>query len=122
MIIERQDYELKHGHEAEEIITLALYIHDIENIYMKEEENYVKKMSNMFSKNWQEVCLGEKVISETIDLCTDDTKQQMSKELFHIVHMQIRLVLLETRINYKSQLYLYNFLQRAYSEVCLFSG
>ena len=68
MIIERQDYELKHAHEAEEIITLALYIHDIENIYMKEEENYVKKMSNMFSKNWQEVCLGEKVISETIEL------------------------------------------------------
>ena len=100
MIIERQDYELKHGHEAEEIITLALYIHDIENIYMKEEENYVKKMSNMFSKNWQEVCLGEKVISETIDLCTDDTKQQMSKELFHVVHMQIRLVLLETKIHY----------------------
>ena len=102
MIIERQDYELKHGHEAEEIITLALYIHDI---YMKEEENYVKKMSNMFSKNWQEVCLGEKVISETIELCTDDKKQQMSKELFHVVHMQIRIVLFETRIYY---FYLYD--------------
>ena len=96
MIVERQDYDydLKHGHEAEETITLALNIHDIENIYRKEEENYVKKMSNMFSKNWQEVCLGEKVISETIELCTYDTKQQMSKELFQVVHMQIRLVLL----------------------------
>ena len=74
---------------------MALNIHDIEIIYMKEEENYVKKMSNMFSKNWQEVCLGEKVISETIELCTDDTKQQMSKELFQVVHRQIRFVLLE---------------------------
>ena len=77
-------------------------------------------MSKMFSKNWQEVCLGEEVISETIELCKDDTKKQMPKELFHIVHMQIRFVLLEKRITYKSNSY--DLLQRAYSEVCLFSG
>ena len=92
MIVEREDYELKHLSKSEEIITIALNIHDIENIYMREEENYVKKMTNMFVNNWQEVCLGEKVVSETIDLCKDDTKQQMSKELFLVVHRQIRLV------------------------------
>ena len=68
MIVERQDYKYDLKHEAEETITLALNIQDIENIYIKEDENYVMKMSNMFSKNWQEVCLGEKVISETIEL------------------------------------------------------
>ena len=60
MIVERQDYDPKNSNETEEIITFALHIHDIENIYAMEEENYVNKMTKMFSENWQEVCLGEK--------------------------------------------------------------
>ena len=122
MIVEREDYELKHLGKTEEVITIALNIHDIENIYMKEEENYVEKMTNMFVNNWQEVCLGEKVVSETIDLCKDDTKQQMSKELFLVVHRQIRLVGFKIMIILQINQNLYNLLQRAYSAVCLLSG
>ena len=61
-------------------------------MYVIEEENFVKKMTNMFSGKWQEVSLGENVISETIDLWKYDSKKEMSKNLFHAVNMQIRLV------------------------------
>ena len=122
MIVERENYELKHLSKSEEIITIALNIHDIENIYMREEENYVKKMTNMFVNNWQEVCLGEKVVSETIDLCKDDTKQQMSKELFLVVHRQIRLVGFKIIIILQINQNLSYLLQRVYSAVWLLSG
>ena len=85
---------MKVNNETEEIINFALCICDIENMYLREEENYVKKMTNMFSGNWQEVSLGEKVISETIDLWKYVSKNEMSKDLFHAVNMQIRLVVL----------------------------
>ena len=85
---------MKVNNETEEIINFALCICDIENMYLSEEENYVKKMTNMSSWNWQEISLGEKSISETIDLWKYVSKKEMSKDLFHAVNMQIRLVVL----------------------------
>ena len=79
-------------------------------------------MTNMFMNNWQEVCLGEKIVSETIDLCKDDTKQQMSKELFLVVHRQIRLVGFKIMIILQINQNLSNLLQRAYSAVHLLCG
>ena len=93
MIVKRKDYDTKSEkniHKEEEIITIAFNIREIENVYAREEKNYVEKIRNTFNENWQGVSLGEKVISETIELCKDEKKQEMSKELFQAVHMQIR--------------------------------
>ena len=93
MIVKRKDYDTKSEkniRKEEEIITIAFNIREIENVYAREEKNYVEKIRNTFNENWQGVSLGEKVISETIELCKDEKKQEMSKELFQAVHMQIR--------------------------------
>ena len=62
-------------------------------MYAKEEENYVRNIANMFDKSWNEVSLGENLISATIELCGDrsnELKSQISQQLFQAVHMQIR--------------------------------
>ena len=86
----KSDYSFDNNHKGEEIITIAFNIREIENMYLREEKNYMDKIRNTFNETWQGVSLGEKVISETIELCKDEKKQQMSKELFQAVHMQIR--------------------------------
>ena len=78
------------AHEDEdETITIALNIHELENMYLQEEEKYIQKICNIFSETWHEVSLGEKVISQTIDFFKDGSKS-ISNEIFQIVHMQIR--------------------------------
>jgi hypothetical protein len=89
VIIERKDCELIAYEDEDETITIALNIHELENMYLQEEEKYIQKISNLFSEAWQEVSLGEKVISQTIDFFKDESKT-ISNEIFQIVHMQIR--------------------------------
>ena len=75
-------------------MTIALNIKEIENVYAREEENYVKKLYNMFNETWQEVSLGENSISNTVDLHKDGAWNpngaHISQQLFREVHMQIR--------------------------------
>ena len=94
MIVSNKD--VKRQQREEEIMTIAINIKEIENVYAREEENYVKKLSNMFDETWQEVSLGENLISKTIELHKDGAWNpngaQISQQLFHEVHMQIRQV------------------------------
>ena len=49
VIVHTQSYEEKSHHEPEEIIcSVVLTIHEIENMYLQEEENYVKQLTSMF--------------------------------------------------------------------------
>ena len=89
MIIERKNYELMANKDEDETISIALNLHELENMYLQEEENYTQKMFNIFCETWHEVSLGEKVISETIDFFKDGSNG-ISNEIFQIVHMQIR--------------------------------
>ena len=68
-------------------------INEIENIYLKEEENYVNKLTNMFMENWQSVSvLREKhILSEMIGLLNDQ-KHPISKEIYHLTRKQTRSV------------------------------
>ena len=86
--------DIKRQRREEEIMTIVLNIKEIENVYAREEENYVKKLYNMFNETWQEVSLGENSISNTVDLHKDGAWNpngaQISQQLFREVHMQIR--------------------------------
>ena len=95
MIVKRKDYDTKSEkqHKEDEIITIAFNIREIENMYAREEKNYVEKIKNTFNENCQSVCLGEKVISEMIEIFKGEKKQQMSIELFQAFHKQIRSAL-----------------------------
>ena len=75
--------------EEDETVTIALNIHELENMFLQEEEKYIQKMCNIFSETWNEVSLGEKVISQTIEFFKDGSNS-ISNEIFQIVHMQIR--------------------------------
>ena len=94
MIVSTKD--VKRQQNEVEIMTIALNIKEIENIYAREEENYVEKLSNMFDKTWQEVSIGENSISKTVELYKDGewnpNGAEFSQQLFQEVHMQIRQV------------------------------
>ena len=95
MIVKRKDYDtksVKNTHKEEEIITIAFNIREIENLYAREEKNYVEKIKNTFNENCQGVSLGGKVISDLIELFKDE-KKQMSIELFQAMHKQLRSAL-----------------------------
>ena len=64
----------------------------------KEEEKYVKQLTNMFMENWQSVSvIGEKHISEMIGLLNNQ-RQQMSKEVYHLTRKQTRSVETQRKI------------------------
>ena len=58
---------------------------------MQEEEIYVMNLFEKFQNSWNEVSLGEAIISQTAELFNTGNKS-IPGEVFQLVHMQIRYV------------------------------
>ena len=89
MIVERSKFETRAIQEQEEMMVISLSIKELENKFHQEEENYVKNLHRIFGQAWNGVSLGETFLCQTISLFKGES-QSVSKEIFPIVHMQIR--------------------------------
>ena len=92
MIVNSQSYSQRGDHKTEEIITFAFSIHDIENMYLKEEENHVENLTNLFNESWQGISImGDTYVAERVGLLQGG-KHQMSKEVLQLSRLQTRSV------------------------------
>ena len=97
MIVNSQSYLQRGDHKTEEIIIFAFSIHDIENMYLKEEENHVENLTNLFNESWQGISIiGDKYVSELVGLF-QGSKHQMSKEVLQLSRLQTRSVVYDWR-------------------------
>ena len=88
MIVALEDYDPHSRFKEVEIVSFDLNIRQMENLYAIEEDSYVQKLTESFTRNWNDVSLGEQVISETIKF--DTNRQQMTQILIQAFHRQIR--------------------------------
>ena len=97
MIANSQGYTQRGDHETDETFTFALSIHDIENMYLKEEENHVEKLTNLFNESWQGISIIEdKFVFEMVGLFQGG-EHQMSKEVLQMSRLQTRSVVYDWR-------------------------
>ena len=67
-------------------------IKQLEDRFLQEEENYVMNLFEKFQNAWNEVSLGEAIISQTAELFNTGSNSIPVFQVFQMVHMQIRYV------------------------------
>ena len=77
--------------QEQEVISISLNIKQLEDRFLQEEENYVLNLHEKFQNAWNEVSLGETIISQTAAFFNTGSNS-MPPQVFQIVHMQIRYV------------------------------
>ena len=92
VIIKRTAYEAREPQQEQEVVTISLNITQLEDRFMQEEENYVLNLYEKFKTSWNEISLGETVISQAAEYFNTGTKGRPPEEMFRISHMQIRYV------------------------------
>ena len=80
------------------MISISLNIKQLEDRFLQEEENYVLNLHEKFQNAWNEISLGETIISQTAAFFNTGSNS-MPPQVFQIVHMQIRYV------HYKRNIY-----------------
>ena len=75
----------------QEVFTISLNIKQLEDIFLQEEENYVMNLYEKFQNAWNEVSLGEAMITQTAKLFNTGNNS-IPGEIFQLVHKQIRYV------------------------------
>ena len=97
MIVERSNYETYEEQEPEEMFILSLDMKQLEDLYHKEEGNYVDFLHKKFYQIWNDVSLGEAIICQHarfLNAQSHTVLNEMSKvvQLIPYVSMQIRYV------------------------------
>ena len=93
MITNSQSYTQRGNQKTEEIITFAFSIHEIENLYLQEEENHVENLTNLFKESWHGISIiGENFVSEMVGLFQGG-EHQMSIEVLQMSRLQTRSVI-----------------------------
>jgi len=97
VIANSQSYTQRGDQETEEIITFSFSIHEIENIYLQEEENHVENLTNLFKESWHGISIiGENFVSEMVGLFQGG-EHQMSMEVLQLSRLQTRSVVYDWR-------------------------
>ena len=91
VIIKRSAYETRQEQQEQEVISISLNIKQLEDRFLQEEENYVLNLHEKFQNAWNEISLGETIISQTAAFFNTGSNS-MPPQVFQIVHMQIRYV------------------------------